>query len=72
LIKNRLSIILGEKRLKMADVVRGTNLAKATVHKIYHERVSKVDYHVLGRLCAYLECQPGDLLVYIPDEEKAK
>jgi putative transcriptional regulator len=66
----RLSTILGSRRLKMADVVRGTGLAKNTVLALYHDRVRKVDYEVLGKLCRFLNCQPGDLLVYVPDEEQ--
>lgn len=52
----------------MADVVRGTGLAKNTVHALYHDRVHKVDYHVLEKLCEFLNCQPGDLLVYEPSK----
>ncbi len=66
MIKNRLSTLLGEQRLKMSDVVRDTGLAKTTVHSFYHDRSTRIDYHVLDKLCAYLGCQPGDLLVYIP------
>lgn len=64
----RLSTILGEKRLKMSDVCRGTNLAKATVHYLFHDKVTRVDYRVLNSLCKYLGCQVGDLLVYVPDQ----
>ena len=66
----KLSSILGDKRLKMSDIVRLTGLAKATVHALYHDRVQRVDYRVLESLCAVLNCQPADLLEYIPDKEK--
>ncbi len=72
MIKNRLSTILGEKRLNMAEVARGAKISKATVFKIYHERASKIDYAVLDKLCAFLSVQPGDLLIYIPSESKGK
>jgi putative transcriptional regulator len=63
----KLSTILGEKRLKMADVVRETGLAKGTVHALYHDRVTKVDYKVLDKLCAFLDCEVGDVLVFKKD-----
>ena len=63
----RLSTILGEKRLKMSEVVRETGLAKGTVHALYHDRVTKVDYRVLDKLCAFLDCEVGDILVYTKD-----
>lgn len=56
----------------MADVVRGTGLAKNTVLALYHDRVHKVDYSVLEKLCRFLDCQPGDLLVYVPDGEESR
>jgi putative transcriptional regulator len=58
----KLSTILGEKRLKMSDVVRETKLAKGTVHTLYHDRVQKVDYRVLDKLCSFLNCQPGGFI----------
>jgi putative transcriptional regulator len=66
----KLSTILGEKRLKMSDVVRETKLAKGTVHTLYHDRVQKVDYRVLDKLCSFLNCQPGDLLIFQPNDEE--
>lgn len=63
----RLSTILGEKRLKMADVVRETGLAKGTVHALYHDRVTKVDFRVLDKLCDFLDCEIEDILVYTKD-----
>ena len=68
-VKCRLSTILGERRLKMSDVVRGTGLGRMTVWNLYHDRATKIGYDTLGKLCQFLNCQPGDLLVYEPDEE---
>ena len=69
MINSKLSARLGEKRLKMADVVRNTGLAKTTVHNFYHDRIEKIDFNTLDKLCKYLSCQPGDLLEYIPDKQ---
>jgi len=65
----KLSTILGERRLKMSDVVRGTGLAKNTVLALYHDRVRKVDYHVVEKLCAFLGVGVGDLFHYVPDDQ---
>lgn len=68
-IRCRLSAILGERRIKMSELARQTGLAKGTILGLYHERVRKVDYSVLEKICKALDCQPGDLLVYVPDED---
>lgn len=66
----KLSTLLGERRLKMAEVARATGLAPNTILGLYHDRVRKVDYHVLDKLCEFLGCQVGDLLVHVPSEPR--
>ena len=65
----RLSTILGIKRIKMADLVRMTGVSKTTVNAMYHDRVKKVDYGVLDRICKALDCTIPDLIEYVPDAE---
>jgi len=62
-IKCKLQDMLWNKRLKMADVVRMTGISKTTIHSMYHDRVTKVDYGVIEKLCIALECTTGDLFV---------
>ena len=60
----RLSTILGERRLKMADVVRGTGLARDTVRNLFYDKTRRVDYDVLEKICDYLDCGLEDILEY--------
>lgn len=36
--------------------------------KIQNIRENKVDARTINQLCQLLNCQPGDILEYIPDE----
>ncbi len=69
MIENRLSELMGKRRLKVQDVARGTGLAYKTVLKLYHDRNDSFDREVLARLCAYLEVGIGELLVYVPTNQ---
>ena len=64
----RLSTILGEKRLKVADVQRGTGITRDTLRKLYYDQSRRVDYEVLEKIMQYLDCGLEDLLVYIKEE----
>lgn len=67
MIKSHLSKILGIKRINMAELAKLTGLSRNTVFLLYHEKSERIDLGTLNKLCAVLNCQPGDLLEYIPD-----
>jgi putative transcriptional regulator len=60
---------MGEKRLKMSDVARGTGLGRTTIWHLYHGKATRIGFDVLAKLCVFLGCEPGDLLKLVPDEE---
>ena len=61
MIKCRLSRIMGEKRLRIADVMRDTGVNRGTITRLYHERAERVDLDSIEKLCRYLECGIADL-----------
>lgn len=69
MVINRLSIILGEKRLKVSQVHRGTGIDSKTLLNLYHDNTTGIKFQTLNKLCEYLNIQPGDLLVFVPDKE---
>lgn len=68
MIINRFPVILAEKRLRVADVVRATGMSKTTLHKLYNDDSSRIDFETLDKLCRFLEVQVGDLLEYKSDD----
>jgi len=67
MIKNRLSRILGDRRLTQKKLAEMANLRPSTINAIYNERATRIDYDVLDKLCVALGCQPGDLLEHVAD-----
>jgi putative transcriptional regulator len=49
----------------VSDVCRGTGIARATLDRYYQDRVNSFDRAVLGKLCQFLQVEPGDLLVLV-------
>ncbi len=68
MIKNRLSIILGEKRIKFHEIVNLTGISRKTLYNIYNEKTKGIDFKTLDKLCFALDCTPNDILKYIPDD----
>jgi len=62
MVRINLSRIMGERRLKIADVCRDTGLSRTTVARLYHEDVIKLDLETLEILCSYLDVDIADML----------
>lgn len=69
-IKNTLSRTMGEKRINISDLSRIAGVSRNTITALYHENAKGITWDVLEKLCAALNCQPGDLLEYIPAQEE--
>ena len=69
MIKCHLSRLMGERKLKIADVARDMGLHRNTVTLLYDETAARVDLEAIDKLCAYFEVPVGDLFEY--RDEKA-
>jgi len=65
----RLSRIEGQ-RIVYADITHFTGISASTLSRLAQPKPPQlIGVSVLNRLCEYFDCQPGDLLIYIPDEQ---
>lgn len=67
MIKNRVSIIMGERKMKIAEVAKITNLSYNAVSNIYYNKTSNIDFETLDKLCYALECDTNDIFKYIKE-----
>jgi len=65
-IRVHLSKLLGERKLRAADVARKTGINKNTLSALYNEKVSGIKFDTLEKLCKFLECDVDNLLECIP------
>ena len=68
MIKCRLSSILGDRKLKIADVARDTGINRGTLTRLYHETAERIELDVLDKLCTYFQCEVQDLLRHEPEK----
>ncbi|MFA7657865.1 MAG: helix-turn-helix transcriptional regulator [Candidatus Gastranaerophilaceae bacterium] len=64
MIKNRLSIIMGIKRLKIAELSQMTGLNYNTISNLYYNKTKGVDFETLNKICWALECNTQELFQY--------
>ena len=61
-----LMILLVNKGLKKSDLYSVVKLSPTTVAKLSKNK--PIDGTTLERICAALQCQPGDVLEYVPEK----
>lgn len=67
MIKCHLSRIMGERKLKVADVARAIGVHRNSITLLYDETATRVDLETLNKLCIYFQCGVDDLLEFLPD-----
>lgn len=66
---NKLLKLLEENNMTSYTITKKHKIVGQATWKKIHEG-GHVDTRTLDALCKYLNCQPGDLIEYIPDEEE--
>lgn len=66
LIRNRLSILLAERNLKITKVSKDTGIARSTITTIAQNDVKMIQLETINSLCVYLGVNPGDFFEFIP------
>lgn len=72
MIRCHLARMMGEHKLRIADVARETGLSRATVTLLYKETAQKVDLDTIEKICLLFGCGIGDLLELQAQGIKAK
>ncbi len=58
--------ILVDRNLSAAKLSRMSGVAQSTISKLRRDEVVQTD--IIEKICAALDCQPGDIMEYIPEE----
>ena len=70
MIRTRLDYVLLDRRMKLKDLAEATGLAVNNLSILKTNKARAIRFSTLNRLCNALECMPGDLIEYVPDEDK--
>ncbi|HUV67903.1 MAG TPA: helix-turn-helix transcriptional regulator [Sedimentisphaerales bacterium] len=70
MINIRLDYALLDKRMKLKDLAEATGLAVNNLSILKTNKARAIRFSTLNSLCKVLDCTPGDLIEYIPDEDE--
>ncbi|HTY63740.1 MAG TPA: helix-turn-helix transcriptional regulator [Acidobacteriota bacterium] len=69
-IRAKLNVALAERNMRLTELEEKTGIALNNLSILKTDKAKAVRFSTLNEICKALNCQPGDLLEYVPDEEE--
>jgi putative transcriptional regulator len=67
----RLDVMMAKRKVRSNALARAIGLTEANLSLLKSGKVKGIRFSTLEAICAYLDCQPGDILEFQPDEGAA-
>lgn len=63
-----MDVMLAKRKMSLTELSERVGITMANLSILKTGKAKAVRLETLGRLCAVLDCQPGDLMEFLPDE----
>jgi len=63
----RIDVELAKRKMSVSEFAARIGITPANVSVLKNGRAKAVRFSTLGAMCEVLDCQPGDLLEWVPD-----
>jgi len=64
----RLDVVMAKRKVRSNALARAIGLTEANLSLLKSGKVKGIRFSTLEAICRFLDCQPGDILEYQPDE----
>lgn len=64
----RLDVMMARRKVRSNALARAIGITEANLSLLKSGKVKGVRFATLEAICRFLDCQPGDLLEFAPDE----
>jgi putative transcriptional regulator len=63
-----LDVMMAKRKMPAGELAERIGITPANLSILKNQKARAVRFSTLEDLCRVLECQPGDLLEYVPEE----
>ena len=65
-----LDVMLAKRKVSVTELSERLGITMANVSILKNGKAKAVKLETLSKICRILDCQPGDILEYVPDPEE--
>ncbi len=69
MIRIKLDVVMAQRKMSLTRLSQLVGITQANLSILKNENGKAIRFSTLDALCRALECQPGDLLEYVEDED---
>ena len=66
-----IDVQLARRKMSVGEFVAAVDISAANIAVLKNGRAKAIRFSTLDSICRVLECQPGDILRWVPDEPDA-
>ncbi|MDE5910778.1 MAG: helix-turn-helix transcriptional regulator [Clostridia bacterium] len=63
-----IDVMLAKRKMSVTQLTQRVGLTMANVSLLKNGKVKAIKLSTLNKICEVLDCQPADILEYVPDE----
>lgn len=64
-----LDVMMAKRKMSLGELAQKADITMANLSILKNNKARAVRFSTLEAICKALDCQPGDILEYVPDEE---
>ena len=66
-----LDVMMAKRKIGAGELAEKIGITPANLSILKNQKAKAIRFSTLEELCRILDCQPGDLLEYVPEKEEA-
>ena len=63
-----LDVMMAKRKMSVTELANQVDITMANLSILKNNKAKAVRFTTLDAICRVLECQPGDILEYVPEE----
>ena len=64
-----LDVVMAQRKMTLSQLSEQVDITLANLSILKNNKAKAVRFSTLEAICAALDCQPGDILAYVPEEK---
>ena len=66
-----LDVMMARRKMSLGELAQKVDITMANLSILKNNKARAVRFSTLEAICRALDCQPGDILEYVPDGEES-